>query len=229
MGELTTGRIPPALHEVQSKYGVNWQDAHDVVFAPMWDRQVYPTAGINTLRFFARIQGAGVTYTDSSMTLAGQIPQPEVYLVTGLYVDFKSGVPLIKGGQLSAGVAGVLPNAADDVQKILYSGNLEFKIGTKAYAYGAPLAYFPPPYHLDLQAALSDDSILAVVVDTSALTIAASAYICGDTMAITPVEIPAGQNFGATVSWPEGPVATPSGVDGLIAVGLMGYSYRPVQ
>ncbi|HDJ86046.1 MAG TPA: hypothetical protein ENG77_02935, partial [Chromatiales bacterium] len=98
MGELSTGRIPPALHEVQSKYGVNWQDERDVVYAPMWDRQVYPKAGINTLRFFARIQGAGVTLTDSSMTLAGQIPQPEIYLVTGIYVDFKSGVPLVNGG-----------------------------------------------------------------------------------------------------------------------------------
>ena len=43
--ELTTGRIPPALHEVESHYGVNWQNAKDVVFAPLWHRQTYPLAG----------------------------------------------------------------------------------------------------------------------------------------------------------------------------------------
>lgn len=224
--ELTTGRIPPALHEVISKFGVNWQDEKDVIFAPMWDRQAYPLGGANNLRFFQRIQDAAVSESDTSMTLAGQIPQPQVYLVTGIYCDFVPGVPLIKGAQLSVAAPA---NAADDAKTVLYSGNLKFSIGTKDYAYGAPLAFFPPPYHLELQAALSDDSQLAVVVDTSALTVAASAKLCGETFAMTPVEIPAGQNFGVTLAWPEGPVAPPSGVAGVMGVGLLGYMYRPVQ
>jgi hypothetical protein len=224
--ELSTGRIPPALHEVISKYGVNWQDEKDVVFAPMWDRQVYPAIGANNMRFFQRVQAPGVTLSDTSMTLAGQIPQPQVFLATGLYCDFRSGLPLVKGGQLSAAV---LANAADDMAAVLYSGNLAFSIGTKDYAYGAPLAFFPPPYHLELQAALSDHSQLAAVVDTPALTVAASAKLCGDTFAMTPTEIPAGQNFGVTMEWPEGPVAPPSGIAGVMGVGLLGYMYRPVQ
>ena len=108
---------------------------------------------------------------------------------------------------------------------VAYTGNVEFSVGNKAYAYGAPIAFFPPPFHLAIEAALSD----ATTAAASLLTVAANAHIEGPTFAITPIEIPSSQNFVLEVNWPEGPVATPSGVDGTIAAGLLGYMYRPVQ
>lgn len=222
MAELTTGRIPPALHEVQSKYGVNWQDAKDVIFNPIWDRQVYPAAGAAVMKFFQVQESGSKTRSSTNMTLAGQIPQPEIFLATGIYVDFVSGAKLVNGAQATATA---VADWAQDMLAVMYSGNLEFRIGTKDYASGAPLAFFPPPYHFEMHAALSDATTAAAAL----LTVASSSAICGDTYAISPTEIPAGQNFQVTLNWPEGQVATPSGLAGTIGVGLLGYRYRPVQ
>lgn len=220
--ELTIGRIPPALHEVQSKYGVNWQGAKDVIFSPLWDRQVYPLAGVQTMNFFAVQESGTKTRSDTNMQLAGQLPQPEIFLATGLYVSFASGAPLVKGAQATA--ANVY-TAADDLLAFYESGNLEFRIGTKDYASGAPLGLFPPPYRFSGDFALSD----ATTAAASLLTVAGLARVCGDVMAITPIEIPPGQGFGVTLKWPEGVLAMPTGIDGKVGVGLMGYRYRPVQ
>ncbi len=220
--ELTTGRIPPALHEVQSRYGVNWPGAKDVVYSPLWDRQTYPNAGVQSLNFFATQESSAKTRSATNMELAGQLPQPEIFLVTGIYVGFQSGAPIVKGAQASA--ANVY-TAADDLLAFYESGNLEFKIGTKDYAAGAPLGLFPPPYKFTANFALSD----ATTAAASLLTVAGIAQICGEVMAITPIEIPPGQGFGAALRWPEGVRAMPSGVDGSVGVGLLGYRYRPVQ
>ncbi len=220
--ELTTGRLPPALHEVQSKFGVNWQGAKDVIFSPLWDRQVYPKAGTAVMQFFAVQESGTKTKSDTNMQLAGQLPQPEIFLATGLYVAFASGAPIVKGAQASA--ANVY-TAADDLVALYGSGNLEFRVGTKDYATGAPLGLYPPPYRFSADFALSD----ATTAAASLLTVAALARVCGDVMAITPIEIPPGQGFGVTLAWPEGVLALPSGVDGRIGVGLLGYRYRPVQ
>ncbi len=220
--ELTTGRIAPALHEVISKFGVNWQGAKDVIFSPMWDLQPYPAAGVQVMNFFAVQESGTKTRSDTNMQLAGQIPQPEIFLATALYVAFASGAPVVKGAQATA--ANVY-TAADDLLAFYESGNLEFRIGTKDYASGAPLALFPPPYRFAADFALSD----ATTAAASLLTVAGLARICGDVMAITPIEIPPGQGFGVSLKWPEGVLAMPSGVDGRVGVGLLGYRYRPVQ
>ncbi len=220
--ELTVGRIPPALHEVLSQFNVNWQNAKDVVFAPLYDLQTYPNAGVQIMNFFSVQESGTKTRSDTNMQLAGQLPQPELFLATGLYVAFSSGAPLVKGAQASA--ANVY-TAADDLLAFYESGNLEFRIGTKDYAAGAPLGLFPPPYRFSADFALSD----ATTAAASLLTVAGLARVCGEVMAITPIEIPPGQGFGVTLRWPEGVRAMPTGIDGRVGVGLIGYRYRPVQ
>ncbi|HJW55872.1 MAG TPA: hypothetical protein VJ577_11410 [Burkholderiaceae bacterium] len=231
----------PTLQDLQA-YSVNRAGQMERIKSKLYDTVVYATAGATNIAFFSTPIGQGAsaapgnagnvkTLADTNMTLAGQLPAGQNFLVESIEVDFKPGssaattttfalvAPLVFNAAASAGT---VMAAISDVAAIYNTGYLTFTVGSKNYVQEGPLGNFPPMTHLNVNAAVASTSA------TVGQTLVGLARAEGKPCNIDPVTLVAAQNFSVTASWPV-VVATPSGFNGSMRVNLGGYLFRNSQ
>jgi hypothetical protein len=207
LGPVSPAR-PPSIAALK-KYNVNRVGNIEVIWSPTYEYQVYPTTGQTQLTFFQNPVGAvagGLSTTN--VRSAGQFPRPQEFLVTGVQVTFEVGAVV-------AQAAAAVQSNLQDVFDVSNSGNLELFIGSKSYLNDAPLGVFPQQWGIQ-----NDNA-------TGATTATDYSRPVGKYYQITPVKIPANQNFNVTLNWPEGAVTVVTA--GVIGVRLDGFLYRLSQ
>lgn len=230
----------PNMQDLQ-KYAVNRPGQVEVIRQSLYDTAVYATAGTTGINFFATPIGQGLsaapgnangvkTIADTNMTLAGQLPSGQSFLVESVEVDFTAGSsatantfalvhPIVFA---AAAAAGTVWAAISDVNAIYRTGSLTLTVGSKNYLQDGPLIKFPPCTHMDVSGAVASTS---ATVGQTAISMARAE---GKPYNIVPITLVANQNFTVQAAWPVA-VATPSGFNGALRVNLVGYLYRNSQ
>lgn len=187
--------------EVLSQYVVN-RAGWEAIKQTLYDFQAYSAAGESVLNFFALPVGqGGKTLSDTNMTLAGQLPTNQEFLVTGIQVHFFPGTPTVAKSMPSAIGVPVAATNVNDAFIFRRQGHLEFIIGSKPYLQEAPLMKFPPRNSFHLEAGFSG---------TTALSALANRSTYGDANGVPYLLNPANllltsnQNFSVSLNWPEG-------------------------
>ncbi|MHB8674553.1 MAG: hypothetical protein ACYDAK_12875 [Candidatus Limnocylindrales bacterium] len=213
----------------------------ELIWQPIYDWNIYPTAGILNLPFFATAQGQGQSAqpiaaaavkspADTNLTQAGTLPAPQSFWCSGIEVQIDAGstatanlfanaVPTFFAAANAAAASAPL----NDWVVIARSGTLVFNIMQKTYYQDGPLYRFPQR--------------AAARIDSSIATSSATAGELGVAMPFStglPVEFVPGwgikttTNFGVTLSWPA-VRATASGFNARIGVFLNGWLFRAAQ
>ena len=218
LGPLTPYH-PPDISVLQ-EYNVNRAGQPEVIWQPLYDYQAYAMAGVTQMTFFQTSVGAsGTTYGDTNMAVGGQLPRPQEFLITGVQVYFKPGNAVNRS---ALAVATVLENW-NDVNDIIFGESfLKLFIGSKDYLIDGPVGKFPPVFGIGGTAAYMGQTTTADV-NGRATDYAKAA---GRYYSITPVKIPASQNFNVSLNWP---TAIAASVAGTIGVVLDGFLYRLSQ
>lgn len=222
---------PPDISIFQ-KYGVNVQGVTDVIWQPLYDHLSYPAAGVSSLEFFQVQKGQGTTtapgatgaksLSDTNMTLAGQLPQPQSHLTLGISFRFYPGVTPGEGGL--ANTAGIPGKFVNDVWSVFKAGAVEFIVGEKPRVQEAPLGKMGSNVSLGGFAALSDQTTAAA----TSFSQVDYAYIRTPIYRIAASAIPWGQNFIVRVSFPA-LVTLASGQAARIGCDLHGWLARAAQ
>lgn len=232
----------PNLQDLAS-YSVNRAGQAEVYRQTLYDFQVYPTAGQTSFTFFSVPQGQGVTSAegatvgsaktqlDTNMTLAGQLPQPQAFLIQSIEVVFLAGnsattntfisqVPAV----FAVDDAVTIAAQVNDVAKVVNNAMVYLFIGSKFYLQDGPAVRFPPKAYLGVDAAVAD--ISATTPGSMAVTTARG---MGRPYYIDPeLSLMASQNFNVTLNF-GGAIATPSGFNGRVGIILDGYYFRNSQ
>lgn len=214
----TNRKKPPALMAL-ARYNPNRAGAIESVWQPLYDYQTYALAGQTQLSFFQVPVGqSSKTLADTNMVNQGMLAAPQRFFVTGIMIDF---TPLNVVSAIGAAALRVQANA-NDTAAVARTGYLQFSIGSKTYLTDAPLNKFPPNFNAGIEANISSFGTAAAPaqVDTD------YAKWKGRYYEITPLLIPATQNFSVTLVWP---TAIPITVAGRIGVILDGFLYRESQ
>ncbi len=206
-GGLSPAR-PPNIAALR-KYNVNRVNQYEVIWQPLYEYQTYPTTGQTLLTFFQNTVGsiAGGKST-TNVVAAGQLPRPQEFLITGIQVTFEVGAVV-------AQAAAAVQSNMQDVFDVSNSGNLDLFVGSKSYLTDAPIGVFPQQWGIQS-------------LNAAGATIASDySRPIGRYYSITPVKLPANQNFNVTLNWPEGVVTVVTA--GVIGVRLDGFLYRLSQ
>ena len=208
-----------------AKYNVN-RPGWEAIRQSLYDFQTYAAAGQTTLQFFTVPNGqGGKTLSDTNMTLAGQLPAAQEFLVNSIEVYYlptvgTSAAPAVTDPATHAVTA--VASMINDVYRFYQSGNLVFTIGSKPYLQEAPLGRFPGKTKFDLSAAVSQN----VAANESHQVFAQSQ---GRPYLLSPADLrlTSSQNFNVTLNWPEG--LRPVSVTARVGVILDGIMYRRSQ
>ena len=208
-----------------SKYSVN-RPGWEAIRQSLYDYQAYQAAGHTFLSFFSLPVGQqGKTLSDTNMTLAGQLPKNQEFLIQSIELLIYPTTPTVAAQMPGAFGAPAIAALVNDVYIIGRSGNLQMVIGSKPYLQEAPLGRFPPKTRLDIDAALSD----ATTAGANLATRVAFAVWAGRPYVLDPAPLllPENQNFSIQLNWPEGaqPIANPARV-GIVLDGIL---YRRSQ
>jgi hypothetical protein len=236
LGRPILSRDQLAAHRV----GVAGQN--DVIWAPLYDFQAYPSAGSLSLTFFSTPIGQGTTSApnggtgaktraDTNLTVQGQLTKGNEFYATGLETLFYPGVnnststPFgINPGRGSVALANV-GQFVNDIWQVGNSGLVTLQVGTdRNYVQDGPLMMFPPVTRLALAAAISntfdsDSTATAVVEEIS------YAVWSGEPYTLVPLYIESNQSFTLQITWPA-VIATNSQQIGRIGERLRGYLIR---
>lgn len=199
-----------------AKYRVNRPGQLEVLRQSLYDFQAYAAAGQSSLSFFAVPDGqSGKTKADTNMTLAGQLPAGQQFLVQSLEVYFFPGTVLPGVGP----VASVIDSFTNDVWKVRSGSSfLEFVVGSKNYLTETPLMRFPPKARLDGWAAAADATTAAAALFNRT----SYADATGRPYPIDPyVLLESTQNFNVKISWPALVTITNAGRIGVVFDGLL--------
>lgn len=220
---------PPDLATFQ-KYGVNVAGVTDVIWQPLYDHLSYPAAGVSSLEFFQVQRGQGTTtapgatgaksLSDTNMTLAGQLPQPQSHLTLGISFRFYPGINPGRGAVAKA-TAGHFIN---DVWHVFKAGSVEFIVGEKPRIQESPIGKMGSPVALGGHASLADTTTAAA----DSLSLVDYAYFKSPVYRVAACAIPWGQNFLVRVSFPAN-VTLPSGQAARIGCDLHGWLARAAQ
>ncbi len=208
-----------------SKYSVN-RPGWEAVQQSLYDFQAYAAAGQSQLGFFATPAGSGgKTLSDTNMTLAGQLPKNQEFLIQSVEVFFTPTQPTVAAQMPAAFGAQVAAQIVNDAYIVGRSGNLNMTIGSKPYLQEAPIGRFPAKAHFCLDAALAD----VTTAGASLQSRIAYAFWTGRPYLLdkAPLLLPENQNFSVTLNWPEGVQAITN--PGRIGVILDGILYRRSQ
>lgn len=223
--------LPIPSRQQLDMYNVN-REGWEAITQSLYDSAAYAAAGALTLNFFNLPVGQGVgfgggtkTLSDTNMTLAGQMPANQEFLIQSIEVQFQPTTPTV-----AAAMPASLDAAANAAQVIINdayifyrSGNLNLTIGSKSYCQEAPLMKFPPKAYFNLHAALASST----TADTKALKTGFATARGRPFLLKAPLRLVSNQNFGVSLNWPEGlqAIANPARV----FVILDGVFYRRSQ
>lgn len=231
----------PGLDEFRQNVALRY-NLTEVIEQPLYDYQVYPTAGRLVMTFFQNPIGQGFSaqsgnagnakvLADTNMRSAGQLPAPQAFFCTGIEVDVSPGSSaatvntyVIQDPQNHVAAAAATVQAGEaDVNAILNSGALRFIVSTKPYYEEGPLMRFPTSQNFRFDAAVASNSA------TAAEEVLAKLRSDGEPCILNPgVGIVTSQNFTVDLVWPA-LVATPSTNNARIGVILRGFLFRAVQ
>lgn len=216
LGPLTPYH-PPSL-DVLASYNVNRAGQNEVIWQPTYDYQVYPMAGATQFTFFQTPVGqAGTTLADTNMRAPGQFPRPQEFLVTGIQVYFKPG------GAVAQNDVSVVMENFNDLNDVMFGDAwLDFFIGSKSYLDDGPLGKFTQQFRIGGVSSVTGNP----TTDADTLAFVQYATHVGRYYGITPVKLPANQNFNVTLNFPAA-ITVP--VNGVIGVILDGFLYRLSQ
>jgi hypothetical protein len=228
----------PSLEDMAQNLALN-ADAIEVIYQPMYDYNIYPTAGIINLPFFQTALGAGQssasgtaagatkTLSDTNMQVGGSLPSPMAYFVRGFEIVCEPGsvatantFTLQIPGFSSAAAAAAVQAGAHDVNAVLTTGAFQFTISQKPYYQEAPLYRFPP------KSALRYDGAIAGTLAATSEVGKEKMYAIGDVCVLEPgVAIMTSQNFIVNLLWPV-IVPTPSGFNSRLGCIMNGWQFR---
>lgn len=212
----------------------------DVIWAPLYDFQAFPSAGFagNLASFFANQQGQGVSSApgvgtnvpksqwDTNLQAPNQLTLGNEFYVVGTETLFYPGVSnststpfgLLPGRSLTAPTN--IGLFIDDVWEVGNQGFKALKVGTdRYYIQDGPLMMFPPVTRLAAAAALTGLSA------TNVGGVIEYAQWSGETYTCVPIYIQTNQLFTVTYTFPVA-IALPSGVGGRIGERMRGYLIR---
>lgn len=208
-----------------SKYSVN-RPGWEAIKQSLYDYQAYAAAGQTNLTFFALPVGqSNKTLSDTNMTLAGQLPKNQEFLIQSIEVFFSPTTPTVAAQMPAAFGAQAIAQIINDSYIVGRAGNLTLTIGSKPYLQEAPLGRFPQ------KAAFTVDGALADVTTAGASLQSRLAF--GQwrgrpyLLDPAPLLLPENQNFSVSLAWPEGVQAITN--PGRIGVILDGILYRRSQ
>lgn len=207
-----------------SRYSVN-RAGWEAVRQSLYDYQVYAAAGQSQLSFFVSPVGGTRTASDTNMTLAGQLPKNQEFLVQSVEVFFTPTTPTVAAQMPASFGAQAAAQIVNDSFIVGRSGNLTFTIGSKPYLQDAPLGRFPQKAYFCVEGAAADTSTAGVNLQSRIVYghWGGRPYLLDP----APLLLPENQNFAVTLSWPEGAQAITS--PGRIGVILDGILYRRSQ
>lgn len=208
-----------------SKFNVN-RPGWEAVRQTLYDFTAYAAAGQAVLNFFATPNGqGGKTLSDTNMTLAGQLPANQEFLIQSIEVMFLPTVPAVTAQNPATFGAQAIAQIVNDAYIVGRTGNLQLTIGSKPYLQEAPIGRFPPKAHFTLNAALADVSTAGAALQSRI----AFAYWTGRPYLLSPADLllVQNQNFSVSLNWPEGVQAITN--PGRIGVILDGILYRRSQ
>lgn len=207
----------PSLESLAA-YDVNRSGAYEAVKASLYDFQTYAQAGQTQLNFFQVPVGqSSKTFEDTNMEVAGSLPAPKNFFVTGIEVFYFPGtLPAVYGAQAVAA-------PINDVYKVSKSGWLDFYIGSKSYLQEAPIGRFPAKNGLIVSAALSDTTTAGATQQNRVqyANFGGRPYDLQPGILLRPT-----QNFRVSLNWPTALAVT---ADSRIGVVLSGILYRQSQ
>lgn len=211
----------------------------EVIEQELYDRIIYPTAGIANMAFFTTPKGAGFssesglaaagakTDADTNMTQNGQLPAPQAFWIDNIQVDvdpgsvatanlYKTVDPTIVAAGASVATQSL---SLGDKNTILNAGWLSLFIGQKPYYQNGPLAYFPPRAQKRVDA--------AVAGITNALT-TGMVWVNGALRTLDPgLGLATGFNFGVNIAFPVVQATTTN--NARVKVQLGGWLFRAAQ
>ena len=208
-----------------SQYVVN-REGWEGIKQSLYDFQAYPAAGSTQLNFFALPIGqGGKTQSDTNMTLAGQLPTNQEFLIQSIEVHFYPTTPTVAANMPAAFGAGAVAEQVNDEYIFRRSGNLELFIGSKTYLQEAPLSKFPQKAYFDLHAGVADATTAAANLQSRI----AIGKACGRPYMLHPASLllTSNQNFAVSINYPEGVQAITN--PARVGVTLDGFLYRRSQ
>lgn len=208
-----------------SKYSVN-RPGWEAIRQSFYDFQAYAAAGVTQLTFFANPVGqGGKTLSDTNMTLAGQLPKNQEFLLQSIEVWFAPTTPTVAAQMPAAFGAQAAAAIINDAYIFGRSGNLQMVVGSKPYLQEAPMGRFPQKAHFAVDAALADVSTAGANLQSRN----AFGFWTGRPYMLDPAPLllVENQNFSITLNWPEGvqAISNPARV-GVILDGIL---YRRSQ
>lgn len=220
----------PGREQLQ-QYVVN-REGWECIKQTMYDTAQYIALGQTQLSFFSTPVGQGAgwaggvkTLSDTNMTLAGQLPTNQEFLIESIDVAFYPATPTVAAAMPAAFGAQAAAVSVNDAYIFRRSGNLNLTIGSKPYLQEAPLMKFPAKADFEVNAALADVTSAAANLQSRI----AYAKSRGRPYFLSPASVllTSNQNFSVTLSWPEGlqAISNPARV----VVSLDGYLYRRSQ
>ncbi len=232
---------PPTAAEFQA-YRVTNPNFSEAIWQPLYDYNIYPAAGAQSLGFFQQPVAAGITSalgatagtpkttSDTNMSLAGTLPSGMNFLATGIDVAFYPGsvgtantYTVATFTFFAAANAATVPAPVNDVNTFYQSGRLEFTVLDKKYLTLTPLIHFVPQAAFELSGAMGTTSA------TAGETGFATARPTGTPFTLQPpIGLLPAVNFDVTLRWPA-VVALPSTFNARVGVILQGYQYRAGQ
>lgn len=218
-------------------------DMSEAIRQSLYDFQIYPGAGTQSLAFFQSQVGQGITsavgatastaktLADTNMTLSGQLSNGLMQLVESIEVYFYPGSVSTVNTYTIATLsfflvaASAVPIARIDDTNIFYrSGSLAFTVLAKIYVQEAPLGRFPPKTNIEVQGAIATNSATVGELGFGASFAAGRPYFL-DPLGI---QLASTMNFNVTLTWP-GLVALTSGFNARVGVVLDGFQGRASQ
>jgi hypothetical protein len=214
----------------------------EIVWQPLYDYQLYPTAGVQQMAFFQSPISQGITSAlgatvgttkteqDTNMSLSGQLASGLNFLIERIELQFQPGSVSTANTftpatvmQFAAVAAATVGGAMNDVSSFYLSGLLEFNVLQKNYLRLAPLIHFGSAAKFELQSAVASNSATTGEVTSGIMHPKNDGYDLE-----SPVSLLSAVNFNVTLKWPA-VVPTPSGFNGRVGVILRGWTYRAGQ
>lgn len=198
---------------------------YEAITQTLYDYQAYPALGQTQLTFFAVPVGqGGKTLEDTNMTLAGQLPANQQFLITSVEVLFFPTTPTVAAGMPAVYGADAVAAQINDSYVVARSGYLRMIIGSKDYLIEAPLGRFPGKTQYEITAAAVASNAATGTATQSRIAYGKSG---GRPYALrAPLRLTENMNFSVSLNWAAAVgIANP----GRIGVVLDGILYRKAQ
>ncbi|MBK9497444.1 MAG: hypothetical protein IPO08_23560 [Xanthomonadales bacterium] len=214
----------------------------EVVRGRFYDYQLYATAGVSQMTFFAQPAGSGKTSAlgatagtaktlwDTNLAMANTLPSGAAYMIESIEVPFWPGsvstadtYTLANTSLFNAVAAAAVAGQLNDVNSFYQSGMLELNILSKNYLRETPLAAFPPKTYFDGNFATASNSATTAQVTQANMRASGRPYYLEPEITLQPAV-----NFEVVLKWPAA-VATPSGFNARVGVVMDGVFMRASQ